>query len=85
MRQVIIDKFTAILSWVALSLITVGVILFSIMNGRFGNRVLKQPYRNIWRILCWAAFVYGFFMLVCVPLFRWWDGVVAFLNHVIWG
>ena len=85
MRQVIIDKFTAILSWVAFSLITVGVVLLSAMDGHFGNRVLKQPYRNIWRILCWAAFVYGFFMLVCVPLFRWWDRVVAFLDYVIWG
>lgn len=85
MKQIIIDKLTGILLWGVLSLITVGVMVFSIMNGRFGNRVLKQPYRNIWRILCWSAFVYGFFIWVCVPFFRWWDRVVAFLNYVIWG
>ena len=85
MRQVIIDKFTAILSWVAILIITLGLILRDVINGRLGHWVLKQPYRNIWRATCWAFIIYGFFMLVMVPFFNWWEKVVASLNYVIWG
>lgn len=55
------------------------------MNGRFGKRRLKKPYVYVWRFLTWGTLVWAVFTYVLAPFFAWWDGVVSFLNHVIWG
>ena len=59
-------------------------ILYAI-DGRFGRRVLKEQYRGYWRIFTYGTLFILFFRFVMVPFFNWWDGVVSFLNYVIWG
>jgi hypothetical protein len=58
--------------------------ILNILSGRFGKKVLKPVYRKIWRIM-----IYGFLVIVLFYLFvqflNFWDKVVDFLNHVIWG
>ena len=72
-------KFTDFLKYVVLENVV------NVLNGKFGNRVLKQPLRMIWRVLSWSLFVYAIFMLFMVPLLGAWRGVVEFLNDSIWG
>lgn len=60
-------------------------IVFHAIDGRFGNRVLKPQYRIWWRMLTYGTLAFLFFRFVMVPFFEWWDGVVGFLNYVIWG
>lgn len=59
-------------------------ILYAV-DGRFGNRVLKPQYRRWWRAITYGTLAFLFFRFVMVPFFEWWDGVVDFLNYVIWG
>ena len=59
--------------------------VYSFCNGRFGRKVLRQPYRRIWASIWFVLFIWAFLSWVCVPFFEWWDGIVRFLNHVIWG
>ena len=72
-------KFADFLKYVVLENVV------NVLNGKFGNRVLKQPLRMIWRVLAWSLFVYAIFMLLMVPLLGAWNGVVEFLNDIIWG
>lgn len=72
-------KFADFLKYVVLENVV------NVLNGKFGNRVLKQPLRTIWRVLAWSLFVYAIFMLFMVPLLRAWSSVVEFLNDIIWG
>lgn len=72
-------NFTDFLKYVVLENVV------NVLNGKFGNRVLKQPLRTIWRVLAWSLFVYAIFMLFMVPLLRAWSSVVEFLNDIIWG
>lgn len=72
-------KFTDFLKYVVLENIV------NVLNGKFGNRVLKQPLRTIWRVLAWSLFVYAIFMMLIVPLLGAWRGVVELLNDIIWG
>lgn len=72
-------NFTDFLKYVVLENVA------NVLNGKFGNRVLKQPLRTIWRVLAWSLFVYAIFILLMVPLLRAWRGVVEFLNDIIWG
>ena len=55
------------------------------VDGRFGRKVLKRPYRIVWRVLTYGSLFLLIYNFVIVPLFRWWDKVVDFLNYVIWG
>lgn len=55
------------------------------VDGRFGRKVLKRPYRRVWRVMTYGSLFLLIWNFVIVPLFRWWDGVVRFLNYVIWG
>lgn len=59
--------------------------LYRGMNGRFGKYVLRKPFIYVWRLLTWGTLVWVVFTYVFVPFFAWWDGVIAFLNYVIWG
>ena len=58
---------------------------WNFFNGKFGRKVLKQPYRKWWKIFWLILNVWLFIKVVLFPLFGWWDGVVHFLNEVIWG
>ena len=55
------------------------------IDGRFGNRVLKPQYRRWWRLMTYGTLFILFVRFVMFPFFEWWDGVVDFLNYVIWG
>lgn len=59
-------------------------ILYAI-DGRFGNKVLKPQYRSWWRLFTYGTLVILLFRFVLVPILNWWQGVVDFLNYVIWG
>ena len=52
--------------------------------GRFGRKVLGKKYRVWWQRFWIAVFVF-LFLWGMVLFLEWWDGVVRFLNYVIWG
>ena len=60
-------------------------VVYHVMNGRFFGRRLKEPYSYVWRTLAWGVFTWMTFTCIVAPLFAWWDGVMAFFNHIIWG
>lgn len=60
-------------------------LLFNVMNGRFGNRVLKPQYRQWWVLFTWGTFAILFFVFVMRPFYEWWDKVVYAMNAVIRG
>ena len=58
--------------------------VFEFFWGRFGRKKLVKKYR-VWWPRFWLA-VFVFLILWGMVLFlEWWDGVVRFLNYVIWG
>ena len=58
--------------------------VFEFFWGRFGRKKLVKKYRVWWKRFWIAVFV--FLILWGMVLFlEWWDGVVRFLNYVIWG
>lgn len=59
--------------------------IYEFLNGRFGTKVLKEPYRKYWRIVMWGIAGLLALRYVIYPIFQWWDGVVCGLNRVIWG
>lgn len=59
--------------------------LYRGMNGYFGKYMLRKPFIYVWRSLTWGTLVWAVFTYVFMPFLNWWDGVVAFLNYVIWG
>lgn len=59
--------------------------LYRFLNGRFGKRVLRQPYKKIWQVVMWNLFIYLFSTKVVFPILEWWQGVVNYMNYVVWG
>lgn len=58
--------------------------VFEFFWGRFGRKKLVKKYRVWWQRFWIVVFV--FLILWGMVLFlEWWDGVVRFLNYVIWG
>ena len=58
--------------------------VFEFFWGRFGRKKLVKKYRVWWQRFWIDVFV--FLILWGMVLFlEWWDGVVRFLNYVIWG
>lgn len=58
--------------------------VFEFFWGRFGRKKLVKKCRVWWQRFWIAVFV--FLILWGMVLFlEWWDGVVRFLNYVIWG
>lgn len=55
------------------------------IDGRFGRRVLKEQYRGYWRLMTYGTLTILFIRFVMFPILEWWQGVVDFLNYVIWG
>jgi len=56
-----------------------------ILNGQFGRKTLKNPYRAIWKVFAWGLFAFIVLRCILVPAMEWWDGVVENLNYLIWG
>lgn len=66
------------LAYLVLNFITQALIFgFKLMNGFIGGKRLKKPYVYIWRVFTWGTLM----ILVLKKM----DGVVDFLNYVIWG
>ena len=59
--------------------------LYRFLNGRFGKRVLRQPYKKIWQVVMWTLFIYLFTIKIMFPILEWWQGIVDYMNYVIWG
>ena len=59
-------------------------ILYAI-DGRFGRRVLKEQYRGHWRLMNYGTLAILFIRFVMFPILEWWQGVVDFINYIIWG
>lgn len=55
------------------------------IDGRFGRRVLKEQYRVYWRLMTYGTLTVLFIRFVMFPILEWWQGVVDFLNYIIWG
>ena len=58
---------------------------YRFLNGRFGKKVLCQPYKRIWQIVAWSLFVYFFTAKIMFPIMEWWQRIVYCMNYVIWG
>lgn len=59
-------------------------ILYAI-DGRFGKKVLKDQYRSWWRLMTYGTLAILFIKFVMFPILERWQGVVDFLNYIIWG
>ena len=57
---------------------------YRFLNGRFGKKVLRQPYKRIWQIVAWSLFVYFFTTKIMFPIIGWWQRIVDCMNYVIW-
>lgn len=55
------------------------------LDGKFGKRVLKRPYRIAYRVVVWTTLVWLAWTYIFVPFFEFWDIVINGLNHIIWG
>lgn len=60
-------------------------LILGAIDGRFGKKVLKPRYRKIWQCITYGTLSWLFIRYVMFPFFDWWDGIVSFLNYVIWG
>lgn len=58
--------------------------VFEFFWGRFGRKKLVKKYRVWWQRFWITVFVFLFLWGMKI-FFEWWDGVVQFLNYVIWG
>lgn len=67
------------------NVLTATCYLYRFLNGRFGKRVLRQPYKQIWQIVAWSLFVYFIVTKILFPILEWWQGIVYCMNYVIWG
>ena len=61
------------------------VAIVKALDGKFGNRVLKQPYRAYYRVVVWTTLTVLIWRYLLVPFFGWWDKVIYAMNRIIWG
>lgn len=61
------------------------VAIVKALDGKFCNRVLKQPYRNYYRVVVWTILAILIWKYLLVPFFGWWDKIIYVMNHIIWG
>ena len=61
------------------------VAIVKVLDGKFSNRVLKQPYRDYYRVVVWATSVVLIWRYLLVPFLGWWDKVIYVMNNIIWG
>lgn len=58
--------------------------IYNFICGRFGNRILKPCYRNVW-VKFWTSVIISLFLLVLYFIVQGWSVAVECLNKVIWG
>lgn len=61
------------------------MVVINFLNGKFGRYRLNQPYRKVWRVIAWTTVVVLAWIYVICPFFDWWQGIVNYMNYVIWG
>lgn len=61
------------------------MVVINFLNGKFGRYRLNQPYRRVWRVITWTTVVVLAWIYVICPFFDWWQGIVNYMNYVIWG
>lgn len=61
------------------------VAIVKALDGKFGSRVLKQPYRDYYRVVVWTTLIVLIWRYLLVPFFGWWDKAIYVMNHIIWG
>ena len=61
------------------------MVVINFLNGKFGRYLLNQPYRRVWRVITWTTVVVLAWIYVICPFFDWWQGIVNYMNYVIWG
>lgn len=67
------------------SILSYVMVVINFLNGKFGRYRLNQPYRKIWKVITWTTVSVLAWVYVICPFFSWWQGIVDFLNYVIWG
>lgn len=55
------------------------------IDGRFGKKVLKDQYRSWWRLMTYGTLTILFIRFVMFTILERWQGVVDFINYIIWG
>lgn len=66
-------------------IIDMATAVWNFLNGRFGRKTLRHPYRVWWATFWFLLILWLFFRYIMCSIFKWWDGVVYQLNYVIWG
>ena len=61
------------------------MVVINFLNGKFGRYRLNQPYRKVWRVITWTTVVVLAWIYVLCPFFDWWQGIVNYMNYVVWG
>ena len=61
------------------------MVVINFLNGKFGRYRLNQPYRKVWRVITWTTVVVLAWIYIICPFFDWWQGIVNYMNYVIWG
>lgn len=61
------------------------MVVINFLNGKFGRYRLNQPYRRVWRVITWTTVVVLAWIYIICPFFDWWQGIVNYMNYVIWG
>ena len=61
------------------------MVVINFLNGKFGRYRLNQPYRRVWRVITWTKVVVLAWIYVICPFFDWWQGIINYMNYVIWG
>lgn len=59
--------------------------IYKFLNGRFGTKRLKEPYRKYWRIVMWGIVGILTIRYVVFPVLQCWSWVVRCINYVFWG
>lgn len=60
-------------------------VVYKFLNGRFGKKKLKDPYRMYWQIIMWILVIWMLVHFVLVPILGVWSAAVIRLNHLFWG
>jgi hypothetical protein len=61
------------------------IVVINFLNGKFGRYRLNQPYRKVWRVITWTTVVVLAWIYAICPFFDWWQGIVNYMNYVVWG
>lgn len=89
------ELYAAIQTWIVMPepparinvtdfLLSVLVTMFQFIDGRFGKIVLKNKFRNYWRVVTYSLVGVFLWKLLIIPLFDSWDKVIDFMNCIIW-